>query len=348
MTTLYLFNPSHDEALAANNAHYYPSRIARHLANEWGALPMLWAQANDYIWLTDEAALPSPNNWGRALPHFVRTQHMNAHFWQTIDKISPWGWDPLVRQQLLKVRAPCSLLPSDEQLLSIRQLSSRHSTSALLPLLQQGLAQHHIHTTGQSVIAHSLDEVMCLAQQYEHIMVKSLWSCSGRGVFAINATPSASATGRINRLLREQGGVEVEPHYKGMLDFALEFDAQPNGQVCYAGISLFGTSATGGYAGNWIAPQTVLEAHIAQHFAYLNCLIQVCEQTLTHYLQGRYSGPLGIDMMLVNEQEQCTLHPCIELNLRRTMGYVSLAVGQLPTTEPLPSFAQSLFQPFKS
>ena len=275
----------------------------------------------------------------------MRTHQLNAHFWPTIDHISPWGWDPLVRQQLIKAGAPAQLLPTDEALHTIRLLSSRHSTSILLPQLRQCLAQHHIHTTGQSIIAHSFDEVMHLANQHERIMVKSLWSCSGRGVFAINTTPSASATGRINRLLREQGGVEVEPLYQGMLDFALEFDAQPNGQVRYAGISLFGTSATGGYAGNWVAPQNMLKAYLGQHFAHISTLIQVCEHTLTHYLQGRYTGPLGIDMMLVNEPGQCTLHPCIELNLRRTMGYVSLAVGQLSATEALPTFAQSLFQP---
>ena len=46
--TLHIFNPSHDEALAAHSPYYYPSKIARHLANEWGALPMLWALENDY------------------------------------------------------------------------------------------------------------------------------------------------------------------------------------------------------------------------------------------------------------------------------------------------------------
>ena len=54
--TLHLFNPSHDEALAANFPYYYPSTIARRLQTEWGLLPVLWAQPGDCV-LVDEDTL---------------------------------------------------------------------------------------------------------------------------------------------------------------------------------------------------------------------------------------------------------------------------------------------------
>ena len=42
---------------------------------------------------------------------------------------------------------------------------------------------------------------------------------------------------------------------------------------------------------------------------------------------GDYRGPFGIDMMVVKGLP-CLLHPCVEINLRRTMGHVALAVGE--------------------
>lgn len=336
---LHIFNPSHDEALAAHSPYYYPSKIARHLANEWGTLPLLWAADNDYILLPNEAVLPSDVNSMRIVRHTA----LNDRFWSTISDIQPWGWDALLVHQLRKIGAPERLLPTEEQLETVRQLSSRTSTTLLLPQLRVALQQEDISSVGQSAIANSLEAVMALVEVHQQVMVKSLWSCSGRGVFSIDASPNASALGRIKRLLREQGGVEVEPLYDEYQNFALEFDALPDGQVHYVGLSLFTTSPTGGYMGNRIAPQSVLEADLAAHFTSLSQLVTICERELTLYLQGRYVGPLGIDMMLVATKQGIELHPCIELNLRRTMGYVALSVSQHPD-RPLPSFAHSLFR----
>ena len=40
-------------------------------------------------------------------------------------------------------------------------------------------------------------------------------------------------------------------------------------------------------------------------------------------LEGKYVGPFGVDMMIAEEK----LHPCVEINLRRTMGHVALALS---------------------
>ena len=48
-----------------------------------------------------------------------------------------------------------------------------------------------------------------------------------------------------------------------------------------------------------------------------------------------YTGPFGIDMMVVrNNHDEHVLHPCVELNLRRTMGHVALS---LPTAFDVPT-----------
>ena len=44
--------------------------------------------------------------------------------------------------------------------------------------------------------------------------------------------------------------------------------------------------------------------------------------------KDKYQGPLGVDMMIVAgaEGQGFLLHPCVEINLRRTMGHVALSI----------------------
>ena len=50
----------------------------------------------------------------------------------------------------------------------------------------------------------------------------------------------------------------------------------------------------------------------------------VCDRLGAIYA-GHYQGPFGIDMMVVKgeETDRNLLHPCVEINLRRTMGMVA-------------------------
>ena len=51
---------------------------------------------------------------------------------------------------------------------------------------------------------------------------------------------------------------------------------------------------------------------------------------LAPVLKDKYAGPFGIDMMIVAGER---LHPCVEINLRRTMGHVALALS--PTDDDI-------------
>ena len=47
---------------------------------------------------------------------------------------------------------------------------------------------------------------------------------------------------------------------------------------------------------------------------------KICQET-AQLFHGRYRGHFGIDTMVCGG-----LHPCVEINLRRTMGHVALAL----------------------
>lgn len=342
-STLHLFNPSHDEALAAASPYYYPSQIARRLSVDWAMLPMLWAEEGDVIYVPNK--MKDSSQEARAISQkeeetmrnrgirLVGRREMTPHFWDGITHIEPWGWDALICHQLVKMGAPARLIPSAERLEQMRMLSARHTTTEVLPRLMERLRAQGVPVTGESYIAHDMAEVMRLVSKYGRVVVKSLWSCSGRGVFTIGDCPTPSDEGRINKLLRTQGAVEVEPRYEGIMDLALEFDAKASGDVAYRGLSLFLTSPGGGYKANIVAKQEALQKRLFQSCPFLERHFQTlsheCEKVLSEVIDGRYEGPLGVDMMVVKDDEgNLQLHPCIEVNVRRTMGYVACTMGE--------------------
>ena len=160
-------------------------------------------------------------------------------------------------------------------------------------------------------------------------MLKAPWSCSGRGVFKAAAPLPEAVRRRVERILEKQGCIAAEPFYHRIKDFALEFDALADGTISYQGLSHFTASSSGAYGGNLIAPQTVLLAKIGEPLpTLLPQLIETCTAALKTLLEGKYCGPLGIDMMLIRMGGAVRLHPCVELNLRRTMGHVALFCAQ--------------------
>jgi hypothetical protein len=46
-------------------------------------------------------------------------------------------------------------------------------------------------------------------------------------------------------------------------------------------------------------------------------------------MRDYYTGPFGIDMMIVArpDRQGLLLHPCVEINVRRTMGHVALSLS---------------------
>lgn len=110
----------------------------------------------------------------------------------------------------------------------------------------------------------------------------------------------------------------------------MEFEAI-DGQIVYRGLSLFQV-AKNAYTGNVLASEEEKEEMLQSYVSYeqLEAISQhVCE-VMQPALKGVYSGPFGVDMMVCAKKpgsKDVFINPCIELNLRRTMGHVALALS---------------------
>ena len=333
MITIHIFNPEHDIALAANLSNFTPPHAGRQLRSDLGFLPALWAENGDAV-LVDDA--------GRAEQRYKRlvqslNRQMGRRFYAAdvafvglkqlnkigqIDAVNPWGWNVAQKAQLKRSGVAEELLPTDTQLAEIRELSHRRTSARLLPLLQQE------GTVGEVYECFTEGDVTALLGRYDRMVLKAPWSSSGRGLrFVTLDTFTPQVKGWLRHLLEAKGSVMAEPFYDKEKDFGMEFFVTETGEIRYEGLSLFHT-ANGAYTGNILATE-LLKREMISHYLSLDLLDTVKEevkQELKTVLKDKYVGPFGIDMMIV-KGEKYGLHPCVEINLRRTMGHVALSLS---------------------
>ena len=100
------------------------------------------------------------------------------------DGVLVWGWDHAIKSQLLRMGVAAETLPTDGALTALRQCSERASAHRLLH------AFHADHPDGpyigESILAHSLDDVAAYASRHGHIILKDPLSSSGKGLRHVN------------------------------------------------------------------------------------------------------------------------------------------------------------------
>lgn len=326
---LYIFNPEHDIMLAANRERTTPPRAARELRHDLGFLPALWAQKGDLVVVDDVAfAHKAFAATGRQLQatlsnHKLARQLLRSASASTL-RLCPWGWDRPIVRELREIGVASERLPTDAQLDAIRHMSHRAwaAENLLLPLREEH------GTIGESHAATTLDICDNLLRRYANVMAKAPWSSSGRGVRPLSAhetTPSMQ--GWLTHIIADQGAVMIEPYYNKVLDFGVELSSDGRGTVTFCGLSLFYTEH-GAYVGNLVIDESakwqLLSAYVDRQ--QLKRIIDRLCHLLGDALRNIYTGPLGIDMMVVSESDTLRLHPCVEMNLRATMGHVALLV----------------------
>lgn len=328
-----IFNPEHDIALAAGGGNFTPPHAARALRGDLGFLPALWADDGDIVVVDDvETALTAvrhvrPYSSDVLFVSFEDLMNMDLHVTDNI-KIEPWGWDAAIRRRLFAANSSLvPLLPTDRQLEDIRQMSNRRfAAEKLLPYLRT-LDKRLV---GEGCYAESVDEVEILMKKNKRSVLKAPWSSSGRGIRYVDSELHQPIVGWVANVIAQQGGVMVEPYYNKISDFGMEFRAMNDGSVEYCGLSLFSTGRGGAYEGSIITTENEKRRMLSRlvDLDLVDKVMTGVKDCLGGCLAGKYEGAFGVDMMVVAPDGDLpmTLHPCVELNLRRTMGHLALAL----------------------
>lgn len=358
---LHIFNPEHDIALAHGSSLFTSPRAGRQLRADLGFLPALWAGEESVVW-TDQPqeALEAVRRLGLDVPPglFVDTPTLRRLACQ-VEAVDPWGWDAALCHQLQRLGVNPRILPKAEELEEVRTLSHRRTAKELLDSIQHTsltdnmigdsikekeeviettskaveLTGEAIELTGEAIEVK--DEVALLQQlaRWPEAVLKAPWSSSGRGVRMVSAPVHSAVLQWALGVMRRQGSLMVEPLYHKVADFGMEFSANAEG-FTYLGLSLFDTSGTA-YTGNVLATEEEKRTKLARYLSptQIDSLRQLVLNCLEAISPRFRLGPFGIDMMIVRTEDGKTrVHPCVEINFRRTMGHVAIALQQRITT----------------
>lgn len=146
----------------------------------------------------------------------------------------------------------------------------------------------------------------------------------------------------IERCLKQQGSVVVEPWLTKVCDLSTLFEVRPDSSVSVIGVSRFLTTDNGQYAGHTIGNILAgLPKELAQTFQspansshHLRELMHTIADGVGKILFSEgYTGPAGIDAFIYQEvgsdsRAKYRLKPIVEVNPRYTMGHVALALSR--------------------
>lgn len=332
--SIHFFNPDHDIALALNQRRFATPHVGRQMRSDLGYIPALWAEDGDIVIVEDIDAADllyrRHNIASRAKVEFLTMEQLKNYDFSSYS-IAPWGWNKSIRTMFLDAKTAKGSLPSEDNIDAIRQLSNRALAVELLKYLTATDG-----TIGTSHICTTKSEIDALLKQYKEIVIKAPWSSSGRGIryIHIDDAPNENTQKWIDNTIMRQGTVIVEKKCHKVLDFAMEYYATSGGKVRYEGLSLF-TTKNGAYTGNLLLPEEEKKERLAQYFSpiLLEEIKEKTERFLSDKIQRAYVGPLGVDMMVCRDDsapsgQDIRLNPCIEINMRRTMGHVALALSR--------------------
>lgn len=315
---LQFFNPDNDLALADGSPDYIAPRLARKMGEDLSVLPCWYSPQDAAILTADKDSLKNWDSW-HPFRDFFCFDELKAH--SELLPV-PWGWNPGLVRLLRNAGMNEAFLPGREQLEELRRLSHRSSSVRLFHSLS-----FPFPVCGAPVVLFSAGDVLHYANGHPSFLLKEPLSGSGKGLRWCKGGYTETLQRWSRNVIKAQGSIIAEPVYNKVKDFAMEFYADNDGNVSFAGYSLFETDEWGAYQGNLLLSDEEIENRLSR-FVPIEQLVAVREQLLQQLpllLQGNYSGYLGVDMMICRGEGslEYLIHPCVEMNLRMNMGMVA-------------------------
>ncbi|MBF0760035.1 hypothetical protein IR148_03135 [Dysgonomonas mossii] len=322
---IHYFNPGHETAVNNASPYYTPPANIAAMQEELSFLPAWYADREDkvlvdrkdevyYSYLTEKfSTLAQPVSQNEL------TLYRDAN-------VSLWGVSPQAIRYFEELNKELEInldIPewSEEYKYLNSRLAARDCLSELInsiPLLSQAVIPQ-FYT--------NLDDInrAVNASAYQ-LLAKAPYSSSGRGLLWLPATGLTRTENQIlHGILKKQGSVSIERVLDKQMDFAMEFMADGKGNIAFAGYSLFYTNAKGGYEANYIGSQESIIEQLSEKISLdlLDSVKGKLINILSKKLTTLYNGCIGVDMLIYLEDNEYKLHPCVEINMRYNMGFLS-------------------------
>lgn len=336
MPRIHYFNPGHETAVLLRSPNYTAPAHVRKMQKDLSGLPLWYAGEGDYVYVSEDIF----NAFSSALPQGIcpRASLLTKEMLKkgiaglpTLE-VTPWGISPhsLHVFELLQEQTMIPLsIPSWKT--DYFRLTGRKTAAECLGRIRSLLRDLSVPAVPHFCM--SLEEVeRYITLGHAPFILKTPYSSSGRGLLWLDRQGlDAKARNWVKGALSKQGSVSIERRLDKVQDFALEFYSDGRGDVRYLGLSVFRTEGRGAYVGNILEEQERMATRItrlvgAEVFLRVRDAVRLILQMVYGSI---YKGCLGVDMLVFRQEDgSYAIHPCVEINMRHTMGMVALRIYQ--------------------
>ena len=344
LCNIYLFNPTCEYAIANGSPNWQPNRLLQKMEADLSTLPLFFAGKNDFVLVAqmpNAEFIQSLQRINVEIPGFILKNEAasNVEFLKlSKNRLIPWGWSPAAHQLLLPLKQSCSAefrqSPLYQWKPEHREITSRKFAIEILQRVCTSIdADYLLPPELNPNICTTVNDFENTIRQWGKIMVKAPWSSSGRGLQPITKTPvHPKVWEKLMGIVKEQGCAIAEPYLNKVLDLAFLFELK-KGKVEFKGISNFCTNQKGQYEGNYLNGLPLnTEKEIVE---FVNVVErEICEPLIkaieNSKMDSIYEGVFGVDTLIYSgEMGKLRINPCLEINVRHTMGMLSLQLEKL-------------------
>jgi hypothetical protein len=261
-------------------------------------LPLLYAREGEGVIVTD---LPDPSN---TAPLFT---FADSHFPKGTVSES-WGASWIIAKWAKKHAIPYCI--PDWQV--VRQVNSKQFSFENGPPL-----------TNAALLTTPSDAQTWFNSFDGKKVLKSCYGVSGGGHLLIedSAYPWEKILSFLEKQWKKQLPVIAEPWVSRQFDFSTQWFINQEKHITYLGSTLCHNDQRGQYTANDVGDENLL---FGSHLHFLHAHKKAVEPILRKMATLGYFGNVGIDAMVYTQLDHLILHPIVEINARKTMGFVAL------------------------
>jgi hypothetical protein len=341
---IHYFNPGHETAVLNASEYYHPPAHVTKMQTDLAFLPAWYASDGDFVFtLDDEAASkvcfsviaraiaqinPSKINDIDCFASLAMTRcRFSGQTSVQNSVVDLWGISPQSIRffENLNERLKLSLvIPRWKE--EFLFLGSRFASQKVLTELLDRIPEIEKELLPQ-FFSDIEDIEKEISQSQERLLVKSPYSSSGRGLVWLPPGKLAQSERQIlGGMLKKQKQVSVEKALNKFMDFSMHFEITEQGETGFSGYSIFQTNGKGAYEKSRLAGQGYLEKQITGLIdaglllQTRNALSEIIREMYSPY----YTGVIGVDMLIYKTGDSYRLYPCVEINMRKSMGYLAI------------------------
>lgn len=315
MTILYIGNTNFEWELETNSKFSLMQGFQIHpnfLQLQF--LPLLYGNSNNDIAVTHMPPLTyleELKRLGFSLPKIRLFDSDETH---SYEKIESWGWSKNIKKWAEKREIDYSPPPFP----IIKEHASKVFSFSHSPRLPG------------SQLLHSMKDIQdFLGEKPYPRVIKTAFGFSGRGSYIFDSPllPPKVENELVKEL--ENGHLLIgQPWVKRIFDFSTQWVIHESKKIDYLGATLLENTPSGGYLRTVIGDLRTL---FGDYYPFLKEHLEKVKIVLDRMAHEGYYGSLGIDAMVYqnpHNENEILLHPIVEINLRKTMGWLALMLYQ--------------------